>query len=260
MKTLDEISTEFANFTYEKDAKIIEDKIRKMIKFVETAAIETKKVSVSKKGPTYGNPSSLHHRGVWGYPQVFVAGEGVKKPVQVKHRCTFAPFQTFIKCRPRDRTYGYDVDMGDPAVPDFFTSLDEWRMFRGQHHTQDFGVWLAENCPALHDLDQRVRAAWDKQVGVFPKEADRYVDKLGGRQRVNFQNKLAREFGKYKGDLMHMPPRLIYEIFQFSRDHSPAMNSLLNFCRKNQDDAMFIDESDVETALKLAQVIGVMKE
>ena len=160
MKTLDEISTEFANFTYEKDAALVKGKIRKMIKFVETAAIETKKVSVSKKGPTYGNPSSLHHRGVWGYPQVFVAGEGVKKPVQVKHRCTFAPFQTFIKCRPRDRTYGYDVDMGDPAVPDFFTSLDEWRMLRGRHHTQDFGVWLAENCPALHDLDQRVRAAW----------------------------------------------------------------------------------------------------
>ena len=181
---------------------------------------------------------------------------GTKKLLQVKHRFAFAPFMSFCEWTP-DGGRVYGVDMAVPAFPDFFAST--LPVFRGQHNSTDIGIWLAENCPALYDLDQRVRAAWDKQVEAFPKEADRYVDKLGGRPRVNFQNKLAKEFGKYKGDLMNMPPKLIYEIFQFSRDHSLAVKSLVNFCQRNRDDVMFIDESDVEAALKLAEVAEVMK-
>ena len=257
MKTLDQIAQEMSQLAYEKDVEGFKRKVDRMVVFVESASVEVKKVSVSKKGPTYGNPSSLCHRGVWGYPQVFVTN-GNGAPIQVKHRFMLAPFLIVCSYLP---DYGkiFKID-DDPAVPELFTHDSQWRVCRAQHGTQDLGIWMAESCPSLFELDKLVRAEWDEQVEAFPKEADRYVDKLGGRQRTNFQNKLVKEFGKHKGSLMGVPPNLVYEVFRFTRDHQTAMSSLVNFCAKNRADAAFIDESDVEAALKLAEVAEVMEK
>jgi hypothetical protein len=254
MKTLDQIAAELSQSTYEKKADDIKQKISRMVAFIENATVEVKKVSVSKKGSGgWKNPSSLQHRGLWGYPQVFVTTEG--KPVKTRHRFALTPF--YVECSYQSKVF--EMDESRPAVPELFTHEGPRSVFRGQYNTEDLGIWLAENCPSLHELDMRVRAEWDKQIEAFPKEADRYLDKLGGKQRVNFQTKLAKEFGKYKGDLMNMPPKLLYEIFQFTLDHDTAMSSLMSFCRKNRADAAFIDESDVEAALKLAQVSEVQE-
>ena len=256
MKTLDQIAAEMAKNAYSENELSIKQKISRVVAFIESATVEFKKVSVSKKGPRWSNPSSLQHRGLWGYPQVFVTN-GSAKPVKIRHQFALTPF--FVECDYRsDGNRVFEVDTARPAPPELFTYEGPWQVSRSQHGMEDLGIWLAENCPALRELDRRVRAEWAKQAEAFVPEADRYVEKLGGRQRTNFQTKLAKEFGKYKGDLMNMSPNLLHEIFQFTRDHPGAMNSLVNFCQRNQADAAFIDESDVEAALKLAQVSEVM--
>ena len=238
-------------------------KVQSMLSFIERAAVTAKKVSISKKAPNrWSTHSQLTHRGLWGYPKVFVTDGTTTLPVL--HRFYLVPqLVTYdYHFNPPSLVQVFET-LDTPAVPVMFTQGNYGVTYNGsQHRTEKLGKWLQnpENCPKLHELNAQLQAEWDKQSEAFLKEADRYIDKLGGRQRLNFQNKLAKELGRFKCELTKMTPANMYEIFLFTRDHSGALRSLVNFCKQNLADAAFIDESDIETAMKLAEIGDVMKQ
>lgn len=260
-KSIDQIAHALAKGRYDADgdAAKIAAKIVVITKVVATATVAVKKISVSKKAPNrWSTFSDLNHRGLWGYPKVYIVHGAVQIPLRSEF--SLAPFLLEL-----GESGSYELCLDRPAIPDLFAETWSSRRHKSpwtieacsQHNTADLGAYLAKNCPALHDLDRRVREAWTKQREAFPKEADRYIDKLGDKQRTNFQQKLAKEFGAYKCELTSMSAANLYEIFLFTRDHASALQSLVNFCRRNRADSVFIDESDVEAAMRLAEIADV---
>lgn len=226
-----------------------------VVAFIRGAKVYTKKIGVSKKG----GDSNLFHRGVWGFPKVFIESGPVT--VQVKGPFWAAPFledHHYVQGEAPGMIRRVDIDLNKPAVPRVFCEKP-FGIVRHQYNSEPLGIWLAESCHKIHDLDHQVREAWAKQEETFLAEAERYVAKFSGKQRELFQSKLVKELAKNRNALVGMNPRHIYELFRFAVDQPNALNSLVNFCARNRADAAFIDESDIVAAIELAKVNEVMK-
>ncbi len=240
------------------------------VAFLKRARVEVKKIGISKKPPNRSsNHSSLTRRGLWGFPKVFITDGSIT--IAAVHKYALAACLVEYNYDSTTPLQEFHPDYDKPAVPVIlmgkpfevtgysqYNTEPLWVTGYGQYNTEPLGTWLENNCAELRELDMKVRAEWDKQAAAFPAEVDRYIDKLGGRQRLNFQTKLVKELMRNRNELTGMSPEDMFKTFQFARDHFDAMSNLLSFCRRNQADAAFIDEGDFKAALDLAGVKELM--
>ena len=249
----------------------VDSRVRAAIRamaFLEKASVQIKKISVSKKAPnrcsTY---SHLNHLKLWGYPKVFLSDGDTT--IQTLHEFFLSPYKCTYEPVPADGGYKqiFQIDVDKPSVPPIFTfagyspqGLPSFSFATHQYEMNRVGAWLIENCPRLLELDRQVQAEWKKQSESFEKEAERYIEKLGGKQRVHFQNKLAKQLLKNRYEMRSMSATSMYELFKFARDHEEALQGLVNFCKRNRADAAFVDESDMREAMRLVEVELVMGE
>lgn len=231
------------------------EKVGDVIAFIRNAKVSVKKVGISKKGI-----SGLCHRGVWGYPKVFVESGPIK--VQASNQFSMAPFATsydFVEVEGSPlKLQRFKVDLDAPAIPEMLCGKP-FELAHSQWNSEPLGIWLAKNCHEIYDLDCQIRDAWAKQEEAFPAEADKYLDKFSGKQRELFQIKLAKEFARHRNALVGMDPDYIYELFLIALHRPNALNSLVNFCSRNRADATFIDQTDIVAAMNVAKVNEVMK-
>jgi hypothetical protein len=232
-------------------------KMELSVAFLKRARVEVKKIGVSKKPPNRGSShSSLTRRGLWGFPKVFITDGSTI--IAAVHKYAVTPYVIEYDYSPTTPLQEFNPNFSKPALPTILVGKPFEVTGYSQYNTEPLGTWLENNCAELRELDARVRAEWDKQAAAFPAEVDRYIDKLGGRQRLNFQAKLVKELMKNRNELTGMSSEDMFKTFQFARDHFDAMSNLLNFCRRNQADAAFIDEGDFKAALDLAGVKELM--
>ena len=230
------------------------------IEFVASAQVVARKPRIGKKGQSrYRHGANYAIGGLVACPVVVLRIKGGSE-LRMMTEFDAAPFKIDHEYDDKGRRV-YKVSK-KPHIPGMFLHADkpayDMRILANNDHCQALVKWFLLHCPRLHELDPQVRQAWQTQMETLSEEVKKFIEKSSGKQRDEFQRKLAKEFESCKNTLAGMNPATVFEIFRFARDHSGDLENLVRFCRRNATDSIWVDESDVSAAMDLARVSEVM--